>query len=299
MFSAGAKILVISPIRNEGEYLQRTIDSMINQTVTPAEWVIVDDGSSDNTWELIYKLPEKYPWIKVVQKPDRGKRAVGPGVIETFYFGLNQASIKDYDFICKMDGDIEFQPCYFEHLLTYFDNDPYLGAASGKPYLDIDGKLIAERTHDEMVAGQINFYKRECFNAIDGFVREVHWDAIVFHRARMAGYRTRSIEDPKLVFLHLRLMGSSHKGIVHGRLRWGRGQYFLGTSPIYLLFIGLYRAFERPYLIGGVCIVLGYIKASISGMERYNFPGFRKSLHAWQFERLKVGKRLEKIPSIS
>lgn len=290
------KILVISPVRNEERYLQKTISSILNQTLLPAEWVIVDDGSSDGTWEIIRSLPENYSWITVLKKQDRGQRSVGPGVIETFNYGLEHSRLKDYNFICKMDGDLEFKPTYFQSLLEYFKKDPYLGAASGKPYLKIKGKLISERTHDEMVTGQLHLHSKECFEAVEGLVKEVHWEAIAVHRARMAGYRTRSIDNPELKYIHLRIMGSSHNGIIYGRLRWGKGQYFLGTGLMYILFIALYRTFERPFLIGGIPILIGYAKAALSGMKRYNFPGFKESLNAWQYERLMIGRRLENIP---
>jgi len=291
------RIVIISPVRDEEDYLPDTVRSLINQTVKPIEWLVVDDGSSDRTAEIIQEAAREHPWIHLEPKPDRGERAVGPGVVEAFYFGYERIRSQDYDFICKMDGDIEFGPKYFETLLTFFDRDPYLGAASGKPFQqEEDGSLKEERHNDEMVAGMINFYRRKCFEDIGGFVRQVHWDGIAFHRARMFGWRTHSIRHPDLNFIHERLMGSSHKGIVTGRLRWGRGQYFMGTHPLFVLAIGCYRMFEKPFFVGGVCIVAGYFKAMWEGMKQYDDPEFRKSLHAWQFERLKLGKRLEKIP---
>jgi len=122
------------------------------------------------------------------------------------------------------------------------------------------------------------------------------WDGIVFHRVRMEGWRTRSIYDEKLKIIDRRIMGSSHKSILFGRRRWGMGQYFMGTHPLYILVVGVYRSFERPFILGGINIVLGYFISMIKRMDRYEYPGFRESLHAWQFERLKLGKRLEKIP---
>lgn len=290
------RIVIISPVRDEAELIRGTIKSMINQTIKPVEWLIVDDGSTDGTTEIIKKAAAENPWIHVEIKQNRGVRAVGPGVVEAFYYGYERLLTKDYDFICKMDGDLEFGPKYFETLLAYFEKDKHLGSASGKPFLEENGKLIEERHNDEMVAGMINFYRRKCFEDIGGFVRQVHWDGIAYHKARIKLWRTASFRNPDLDFIHKRLMGSSHKGIVHGRMRWGKGQYFMGTHWLYILAIGLYRAFEKPFIVGGFFIVLGYFKAMIDGVERYDEPGFRKSLHAWQFERLKLGKRLEKIP---
>ena len=291
------RILIISPVRDEESFLAVTIQSVVNQIVRPVEWLIVDDGSKDRTAEIVKEAAREHDWIHLESKLDRGVRAVGPGVVEAFYYGYERIRTRDYDFICKMDGDIEFGPKYFKTLLTFFEKDPYLGAASGKPFLETEhGTLIEERHNDEMVAGMINFYRRKCFDDIGGFVRQVHWDGIAFHRARMFGWRTRSILHPDLNFIHKRLMGSSHKGVLHGRLRWGKGQYFMGTHPLFILAIALYRMFERPFFLGGLCIATGYFKAMFEGMPRYDDPKFRKSLHAWQFETLQLRKRLEKIP---
>ncbi len=290
------RIVIISPVRDEEIFLEKAIQSIIHQTLQPIEWLIVDDGSTDQTTDILQRYAQTYSWIHIERKQDRGERAVGPGVVEAFYYGYERLGTQDYDFICKMDGDIELGPNYFETLLGYFNRDPYLGAASGKPFLEENGTLVEERTSDEMVAGQVNFYRRDCFEAIGGFVRQVHWDGIAFHRARMEGWRTRSIPHPDLQFIHKRLMGSSHKGILHGRLRWGRGQYFMGTHPLYIFAIGLYRMLERPFGLGGLYIVMGYFQALWEAMPQFEYPNFRRSLHAWQFERLKLGKRLEHIP---
>ncbi len=291
------RIVIISPVRNEEKFISQIIDSITSQTVKPVEWIIVDDGSIDRTLDIVNKATQTYNWIHVVKKPDRGLRSVGPGVVEAFYYGYERIRNKDYDFICKMDADIKIEPRYFETLLTFFAKDHYLGAASGKPFLKENGKLIEERTHDEMVAGQINFYRRKCFEDIGGFVKEVHWDGIAFHQARIKGWRTCSIRHPHLNFLHKRLMGSSHKGILHGRIRWGKGQYFMGTHLLFIFAITVYRMLERPFFIGGLFILIGYFQAWLKSMPRYNNLSFRKSLHAWQFERLGIGKRLETIPS--
>jgi biofilm PGA synthesis N-glycosyltransferase PgaC len=290
------KIVIISPVRDEEELIGKTIQSMINQTIKPVEWLIVDDGSKDKTLKIVTEAAREYDWIYLEKKEDRGVRAVGPGVVEAFYYGYERLHTQDYNFICKLDGDLEFDSKYFETLLSFFAQDPYLGAASGKPFLKEGEHLVEERMSDEMVAGQINFYRRQCFEDIGGFVREVHWDGIAFHKARMKGWRTKSFRHPNLRFIHQRLMGSSHKGILHGRRRWGKGQYFMGTHPLYVLAIGIYRMAEKPFVIGGLSIVMGYFQSMAKSMPRYEDLEFRKSLHAWQFERMKLGKRLEIIP---
>ena len=291
------KIVIISPCRNEEEFLPDLITCMENQTLKPVEWIVVDDGSTDKTAEIVNEAAKRNDWIRLVQKEDRGERSVGPGVVETFYYGYERLNTKDWDYICKMDGDLKLPAEYFERLLTYFDKDEHLGAASGKLFLELDeGGYAEERTSDETVWGCTNFYRRKCFEDVGGFVKQVMWDGIVFHRVRMEGWRTRSIYDEKLKIIDRRIMGSSHKSILFGRRRWGMGQYFMGTHPLYILVVGVYRSFERPFILGGINIVLGYFISMIKRIDRYEYPGFRKSLHAWQFERLKLGKRLEEIP---
>lgn len=297
MKSLNKSYVLISPVRNEEKYIQKAIDSMVNQTVQPLEYLIIDDGSTDNTAKIIQEAAKKYPWIHYEYRPDRGERKVGPGVIEAFYDGFNKLSTQDYDYIGKVDGDLSIGPQYFEKLFEQFDQDPRLGAASGKLFLELDsGELVAERHSDEMVVGGMQFYRRECFESIGGFVRQVMWDGIAYHRSRMEGWRTKSFHGADLIIRDHRLMGSSYKSIYHGRLRWGWGQYFMGTHPIYIFAVALYRMFERPFFLGGLLILFGYLRSWVMDSKRYDYPGFRASLHAWQLERLKLGKRLESIP---
>jgi len=291
------RYVVISPVRDEAEFLPRVIKAMETQTIQPQEWVVVDDGSTDATWEILSEAAARNPWMNIVRKPDRGVRSVGPGVVEAFYYGYERMRSTDWDYIAKMDGDIEFSSNYVETLLTYFQADKYLGSASGKIFFPVGDSLKEERTADEMTVGAFNFYRAQAFEDIGGFVHEVMWDGIAYHKARISKWRTRSINDPVLNMIHKRLMGSSHKGILHGRVRWGRGQYFMGTHPLYLVAIVVYRLFERPFVVGGLGILTGYVMAALKGMKRYDAKGFRKSLHAWQMERLHIGRRLEKIPA--
>jgi glycosyltransferase involved in cell wall biosynthesis len=202
------RYLIISPCRNEAAYMRRTLDSVVAQTVTPALWVIVDDGSTDETPDILAEYAAEHDWIRVVSKPDRGHRAVGPGVIEAFYFGLDTVE-DDYPYLCKLDLDLDLPVGYFEGLMTRMEADPRIGTCSGKPYIRRGEELISERRGDEMSAGMTKFYRRACFDAIGGFVREVMWDAIDCHKARQMGWRAISWDDPELRFEHLRPMGSS------------------------------------------------------------------------------------------
>ena len=278
-------VLIVSPCRDEEATLERTLQCMLAQTRKPDRWIVVDDGSRDRTPKILARAQAEVPWLRVVRRADRGSRKLGGGVIDAFYAGLESADIA-YDFVAKMDVDLEFGPKYLEHLLARFAADPLLGAASGKVFRHEDGELVEEFMIDEMVAGQFKFYRREVFEKIGGFVRELMWDGIDFHRARMFGFRTASLPDPELRILHLRLMGSSDRSIYRGRLRWGRGQWFMGSAFPYVLASGLFRMREKPYGIGGLLIVAGYLQAALRREPRYGDAEFRRHLHAWQYARL-------------
>ena len=289
--------MLITPVRDEAHHLPALIESVQTQSLLPVEWIIVDDGSSDETVNVVITAVNRVPWIRLVRTTDRGKRSVGAGVVEAFYAGFEALQTSDWEYICKLDGDLKLPPRYFQRLVSYFDRDHLLGAASGKLFLERkDGRPEEEPNSDEAVWGCANFYRRACFEAVGGFDRVIMWDGIVFHRARMEGWRTRSIRDPELCIIEQRAMGASDGNVLKGRRRWGLGQYVMGTHPLFVLAIGAYRALQRPFLLGGLSILIGYVGAFLRGLERYCHPGFQKSLHAWQFERLGIGRRLEELP---
>jgi cellulose synthase/poly-beta-1,6-N-acetylglucosamine synthase-like glycosyltransferase len=283
--TAHPRVLVVSPCRNEEATLQRTIDCMAAQTLKPVLWVVVDDGSSDSTPAILERAQRELPWLRTVRRADRGHRKLGGGVIDAFYEGLEAVDVP-YDFVAKMDVDLEFGPDYLERILGHFDRDPALAAASGKVFRRQGSELVEEFMIDDMVAGQFKLYRRDAFEKIGGFVREVMWDGIDFHRARMAGYRTASLHDPELRILHLRLMGSSDRTVYTGRLRWGRGQWFMGSALPYVVASGVLRMRERPYVIGGLLIIIGYLRAALERAPRLDDREFRRDLHRWQYRRL-------------
>lgn len=280
------RILIVSPARNEARTIAQTIACMEAQTLAPAQWIVVDDGSTDAMPAILERARARIPWLKVVQRQDRGFRKLGGGVIEAFNDGLAAADCA-YDYVAKMDVDLEFSPRYLETILCHFANDPQLAAASGKVYRRENGRLVEEFMIDEMVAGQFKLYRRSCFEKIGGFVAEVMWDGIDFHKARIAGFRTASLHDTELRILHLRLMGSSDQNIYRGRLRWGRGQWFMGSCFPYLLASACFRMREAPQIVGGLLILVGYLQAALAQQPRFAEPGFREHLHRWQYRRLR------------
>jgi glycosyltransferase involved in cell wall biosynthesis len=285
------RYVVIAPCRNEAAYMRRTLDSLVAQTTPPTLMVVVDDGSTDETPAILAEYAAKHPWIRVVTRKDRGVRSVGPGVIETFYAGLDTVNMDEFEFLCKLDLDLELPPRYFEILLERMAADPSLGTCSGKPYIPLsDGSLEPEVCGDEMSVGMTKLYRTACFRQVGGFVREVMWDGIDCHRCRMMGWSARSWNDEELRFLHLRPMGASHKGIWTGRMRHGFGQYFMGTSLAYMTASCIFRLPSSPAVVGAAAIWWGYVRAALQRKPRYSDLEFRRFLRAYQVDALLHGK---------
>jgi glycosyltransferase involved in cell wall biosynthesis len=283
---------LITPCRDEAEFARRTLDCVTAQSIPPSLWVIVDDGSTDETPRILAEYAARYPYIRIVRRPDRGKRSVGPGVIDAFYAGYDTLQDpSEFEYICKLDLDLELPPRYFELLIQRMEADPRLGTCSGKPYYrGRRGQLVSERAGDETSIGASKFYRLECFQQIGGFVREVMWDGLDCHRSRRMGWVARSWDDPDLRFVHLRPMGSSERGILTGRVRHGRGQYFLGTGFAYMTVSALYRMSRPPFLVGGLAMWWGYVSSFLSRAARYEEPGFRAFLRRYQWACMLLGK---------
>ena len=288
----GRRYALIAPCRDEAGYMRRTLDSVVAQTNSPSVFVVVDDGSNDKSPEILAEYVRKVPYLRVVRREDRGARSVGPGVIDAFYAGLDTLALGDYDYLCKLDLDLELPPRYFEILMNRMEADERLGTTSGKPFFrhPRTGGLVAEVCGDEMSVGMTKFYRVACFKEIGGFVRQVMWDGIDCHRCRMIGWVAESVDHEALRFVHLRPMGSSERGIWTGRVRWGYGQYFMGTAPVYLLASSIFRLPKHPILLGSVAMLWGYFSSALRGVGRYDDREFRKFLRRYQYACLRLGK---------
>ncbi len=259
----------------------------------PALWVVVDDGSTDETPAILEDYVTRLPYLRVVRRNDRGRRQVGPGVIEAFYAGLETVCLQDFDYVCKLDTDLDLPVRYFELLIERMESDQRVGTTSGKPWFihPQSGTLMPEVCGDEMSVGMTKFYRVACFKEIGGFVRQVMWDGIDCHRARMLGWIAESVDLEPLRFVHLRPQGASQKGIWTGRLRKGFGQYFMGTSPLYYLAVVIYHLPAYPVFIGSVAMLWGYLRSWLMGLPRYDDIEFRRFLRSYQHACLRMGKR--------
>ncbi len=287
----GIRYLLVSPCRNEADFMRQTLDSVTSQTLLPTRWVIVDDGSTDETPDILAEYAARYSWIEVVTRKNRGHRAVGPGVIDAFYDGYNTVNPDDYDYLCKLDLDLRLPDAYFELLIQRMEANPRIGTCSGKAYKEEKGQLISEGMGDETSIGAAKFYRVSCFREIGGFVREVMWDGIDCHRCRMLGWVACSWDDPELRFVHLRPMGSSQQSIYAGRMRHGYGQYFMGTGFVYMVASSVNRMVEKPYIVGGLAMFWGWLRSALQRLPRYEDTEFRDFLRQYQRRALMVGKQ--------
>jgi glycosyltransferase involved in cell wall biosynthesis len=295
---------LITPCRDEARYARRTLDAVTRQSELPARWVIVDDGSKDETPRILEEYAARFPWIQVIRRADRGDRKLGGGVIDAFYTGFDTLDPAGFDYVCKLDLDLDLPPRYFEILMDRMEANPRIGTCSGKPYFFLPGtgdssprfpleestSLVSEKMGDENSVGMTKFYRTSCFQQIGGFVREVMWDGIDGHRCRQLGWIAVSWDEPELRFVHLRPMGTSHKNWWTGRTRHGFGQYFMGTAPTWMLASATYRMTRPPVVVGGIAMLYGYFRSMIRGVPRYGDDDFRRFLRRYQWACLLKGK---------
>jgi len=295
---------LITPCRNEARYARRTLNSVVGQSELPARWVIVDDGSQDETPRILAEYAARFPWLQVLRRPDRGDRKLGGGVMEAFYTGYDAINPSEFEYLCKLDLDLDLPPRYFELLMDRMEADPRIGTCSGKAYffwpgppddavqfpLSDTSRLVSEKIADEHSVGASKFYRITCFRQIGGFVRELSWDAIDGHRCRQLGWRAVSWDDPDLRFIHLRPMGTSHKSWWTGRVRHGLIQYYMGTTPVWMLATAAYRMTRPPYVVGGLGMLWGYFRSMIRRDPRYGDDEFRRFVRRYQWACLLKGK---------
>lgn len=260
------KYVLITPARNEATYIEQTIRSVINQTVRPLRWIIVSDGSTDGTDDIVKKYAAEYKWIDFLRMPEHGDRQFAAKV-NCFNAGYEKVKGLDYDIIGNLDADISFEPDYFEFLMNQFTEDSQLGVA-GTPFIE-DGKHYDYRfTNIEHVSGACQLFRRKCFEEIGGYIPikngGIDWVAVT--TARMKGWRTRTFTGKTC--LHHRKIGAGNSKALMVWLKLGRKDYFLGNHPLWEIFRTPYQMTKKPYVIRGLCLFCGYAWAGLKGEKR-------------------------------
>lgn len=261
-----ANYIIISPVRNEEEFIEKTIKSVVNQTKKPQEWIIVDDGSTDRTAEIVTNYVKKFNWIKMVSQEDRGFYFPGTGVVNTFYKGYNNISHLAWDFIVKLDCDLSFEEDYFEKLIHEFEINPKLGIASGLTFIPKNGQMVPEKVQEDHPVGPSKVYRRKCFEDINGLKPIPGWDLADLLSAQMNGWETKCFDDYKIE--HYRITGSRRKGITGGKFLLGRFEYRFGYSLGYVCLKSIYKIFDKPLILGGLSILGGYLYSFLIREDR-------------------------------
>jgi biofilm PGA synthesis N-glycosyltransferase PgaC len=277
------KYVVITPVRDEEKHIEATIRSVTTQTKRPTEWVIVDDGSTDNTGAIVDQCAREFPWARVIHRPNRGFRKSGGGVVEAFYEGYHSLRCQNWNFIVKLDGDLGFAADYFEKCFEYFRKDPNLGIGGGDIYHNASGELKLEATPRFHVRGATKIYRRACWEAIGGLWRAPGWDTIDEVKANMLGWKTYSFAD--LCLLHHRFTGLSD-GLLRDRVKHGLACYMSGYHPLFVAASCLYRIVQKPYVAGSAAILYGFLKAHLDHVPRVEDRSYMAYIRRQQLRRL-------------
>jgi glycosyltransferase involved in cell wall biosynthesis len=276
------RLLVISPVRNEADHLERVARAIAAQTQPPRHWLLVDDHSTDETYALAQRLAGELPFIALVPAPehppllDPRDRLASAAAPRTFNFGLESLDWRRFTHIAKLDGDMELPPGYFERILDEFEADPTLGMAGGLRRELVRGRWRLERVPLEYhVNGALKCYSRECFEAIGGIQERLAWDVIDETLARMHGFRTRSFAD--LVAIHHRPWASAD-GTLRGRARYGASAYIARAPAYWVAMRALKIAAARPEGLSGLAFLYGYARAALRRTPKVEDAEFRRAV---------------------
>jgi poly-beta-1,6-N-acetyl-D-glucosamine synthase len=266
MNSKNLTYVLITPARNEESNIEKTIKSVISQTILPKKWVIVSDGSRDRTDEIVKDHLPGNPWIELLRMPEHRDRQFAAKV-NCFNAGYEKIKKFEYDIIGNLDADISFERDYFEFLMAKFKEDPRLGVA-GTPFVEEGNHYDYRFTNIEHVSGACQLFRRKCFEDIGGYVPirggGIDWTAVT--TARMKGWKTRTFTEKTC--LHHRRMGTGNTNALMTWFKLGRKDYFLGGHPAWEIFRTFHQMSRKPYIMGGLGLFLGYIWAGLKREER-------------------------------
>jgi poly-beta-1,6-N-acetyl-D-glucosamine synthase len=259
--------VLITPARNEEEFIEKTIESVIHQTYLPTKWVIVNDGSTDNMAGRIEPYLSKYNWIELVNLPVRRERNFAAKV-HAFNAGQERVKHLDYEVIGNLDSDISLDPDHFEFLLTKFSEDPRLGVA-GTVFREEGYNSETDSLEGQLhVSGQCQIFRRRCFDEIGGYFANkaggIDWIAVT--TARMKGWKTRSYREKS--FFHHRHLGTAERSVFAAAFSYGEKDYYLGGHPLWELFRVCFRMIKPPYIVEGLALGLGYGWAALRRLHR-------------------------------
>lgn len=277
------KYVIITPAKNEGQFIEKTLKSVIEQTILPQEWIIVDDGSNDTTYMIASEYAKKHKWIKVLKIENfEEQRSGGSKVVKAFNKGFAEISYLDYEVIVKLDADLILPQNYFEKMFELFNQDPKIGVVGGLILNAINGELIQEGIIDYHVRGAFKTYRRACFEDIGGFKPIWSWDGIDEMEALYKGWKTKVI-DIKVV--HLRPTTSAYNLVEHA-YKSGYEAYKNRTSLFMTILRVLFKLNKKPFVIGSFNYFKGYIDAFIKKEDFNISKEVGKYINKFHFKRI-------------
>lgn len=255
--SKSGRYALITAARNEEAYIGATIQSVTRQSILPVRWVIVDDDSTDRTYDIISEYAEKNAFILPVHL-EKSEEWSFKSKAYAVNFGHRRLKDLEYDFLGILDADITFDDRYYENILSKFSQNPRLGLAGGMIAEMNDGKYVAQSYYLNSVAGAIQLFRRECFEQVGGYIPSKRGgiDAIAEMMTRMHGWHVQSF--PEITVNHLRLTGLTKSNIFKSRFIYGQRDYALGNHPLFMFLKCIHRFQERPYVIAGLLRMIGY-----------------------------------------
>ena len=285
------RLLIITPVRNEAAHLERVAAGVAAQTHRPARWLVVDDGSDDETPAVLRRLERRHEFLTVVSTPPRYTREASDRLAlaaapRAFNYGLgtiDAAELAGFTHIGKLDGDVELRPDYYESILAWFAERPHLGIAGGAILERRDGQWAPTACASTHVRGALKLYSRECFAAIGGLRERLGWDGIDQVLAGMHGFETRSFPDAEA--LHHRHTGSAD-GRLRGHVRWGEAHWILHHGALWTIVRAGKEARKRPRGVSGVAYLYGYARAAARRVPRVEIEGYGQFVRSEQRRRL-------------
>jgi biofilm PGA synthesis N-glycosyltransferase PgaC len=277
--------VIVTPARNEARFIELTLRSVVAQTVLPLKWVIVSDGSTDGTDEIVGRYAEQHTWIELVRMPERKERNFA-GKVLAFNAGRERLAL-DYQVMASLDADITFESDYFAFLLSKLAEDPALGVV-GTPFQELSGQVYDYRfVSMEHVSGACQVFRRECFDAIGGYkpMKGGSIDHVAVISARMKGWKTRCFTEKRCT--HHREMGTAQQSLLKSRFNQGAKDYRLGNHPLWECFRVAYQITRAPRLVGGLALASGYLCAGLRRSTRQVSPELVKFHRTEQLNRLK------------
>jgi glycosyltransferase involved in cell wall biosynthesis len=286
------RYVLVTPARNEADFIEQTMRSVVAQTVPPSKWVIVSDGSTDGTDEIVKRYASQYSWIELVRMPERRDRQFAA---KAHAFNAGCAQLKDvpFDIIGNLDADITFDPDYLGFLLEKFGANPRLGVA-GTPFVEDHDRTdkhtyahqFADATH---VSGACQMFRKKCFDEVGGYIPvkagAIDWIAVT--TARMKGWQTRTFTE-KVCFHHRKLgVGSGSHGKLRMRFHYGRKAYSVGGHPLWECLRGVFQMRQKPFVLGGLWFIAGYVSAGLRRADRVVSPELMKFHRGEQISRLR------------